>query len=621
MNLEKIGYRPLLSWLSLAVLVVLVCVLGMLQYRWIGEISEIEQKKLQDALQSSLNAVSRDFNLELNSACAALVPTEAEVNEGGREAAYGRRYARSKESGHVARLFSRIALAWQERGELTLHVLDRETGEFTRANWPDSWSGLKARLDARLRHEPGGPPDHMGSISDSSLIDLPRFGGFDRGGPSAPGRGPGEQDWLLLEVDTGYVAGAVLPDLLARHLGNNYQTDYRMNVVARANPALSIYQSDSRQSDRNDGPAVASVTLFDVMPFMTVRVGPGPGGPGRGPGRRTERNRGPGPGGPDGPRFGGRGFDGPGPLRGLSALGDSGRGRWLLSIRLNAGSLETVVGRVRRRNIAVSAAILLLILITAAALVRFSRRAQRLAEIEMEFVASVSHELRTPLTVIRTAAFNLRGRLANNPSQVERYGNLIREESEKLTAIVEQVLQFSSAKRGHVIREREPLSVESLIEDSLQSSRGILEETLCEVEKKIEPGLPLISGDSMALRHALQNLVNNAVKYGMEGVKWIGIFARADGAMIEIKVADHGPGIPREEQRHVFDAFFRGKKAVSDQIHGTGLGLNLVKKIVEAHGGTVDVQSEPGAGTSFIVRIPAYQMDQKNELTNSLDRG
>lgn len=208
---------------------------------------------------------------------------------------------------------------------------------------------------------------------------------------------------------------------------------------------------------------------------------------------------------------------------------------------------------------------------------------------------------------------------------MKRYGTLIGQESEKLTAIVEQVLQFSSAKNGRAIREREPLTVESLIEDSLQSSRAILEETACQVEKQIDPGLPPILGDSMALRHAVQNLINNAVKYGMDGVKWIGIFAHTaatpDGAIIEIRVADRGPGIPREEQQQVFDAFFRGKKAVADQVHGTGLGLSLVKTIVDAHGGTVRVESEPSVGTSFIMRIPARPMEPKHELMNSPGRG
>lgn len=187
--------------------------------------------------------------------------------------------------------------------------------------------------------------------------------------------------------------------------------------------------------------------------------------------------------------------------------------------------------------------------------------------------------------------------MANNPSQVERYGTLIQQEAQKLTAIVEQVLRFAGAKVGRVIRERELLAIEAVIQDAVRSSNGVLEGTRYVVEERIDPGLPLILGDSMALKHALQNLLNNAVHYGTEDGNWIGVFASTSrdrrGPFVEIRIADRGPGIPADEQAHIFDAFFRGKRAVQDQIHGTGLGLNLVKRIIEAHGGTVSVRSEP----------------------------
>jgi signal transduction histidine kinase len=602
------NYRSLLSWLSLAMLIALVCVLGALQYRWIGEISEIEQKKLQDYLRTSLAEISREFNSELSNACAALLPTNADVDELGRQRAYEQRYAKWKNSTNASKLFDRIAVTWEQNGQITLQMLNLESDTFAESDWPASWSAMNDRIAARLRG--GGPPGPSTSTESTSLIEIPRFGGFGRRGPPGPGH-PGEQEWLIVEIDPGYVASTVLPELLARHFGSNFQAEYQIDVFTKANPPVAIYQTGAR-NDRAIADAAASVSLFDVMPQVRERGGPGPG-------------RGPGWGRPGVPRpdaLPPPGERGPGPGRGFSAAGDPGRGRWQLSIRLNAGSLETVVGRARQRNLAISAAILLLMLATAGALVRFSRQAQRLAEMEMEFVTGVSHELRTPLTVIRTAAFNLRGRLAGNPSQVERYGTLIRQESEKLTAIVEQVLQFASAKRGRVIRRREPVSVESIIDDSLQSTRGILEHSLCQVDKEIEPGLPLILGDSMALTQAIQNLIHNAVKYGIDGNHWIGVFARTvpgphGNDMVEIQVSDRGPGIPRDEQRHIFDAFFRGKRAVADQVHGTGLGLNLVKKIVEAHGGTVAVQSEPGAGTNFMLRIPACPMEWKDEFTHS----
>jgi len=221
----------------------------------------------------------------------------------------------------------------------------------------------------------------------------------------------------------------------------------------------------------------------------------------------------------------------------------------------------------------------------------------------------VSHELRTPLTVIHTAAYNLRGRTAQNPSQVERYGELIQQESGRLKDLVEQVLSFASTAAGRVIHEREPVSVENVIDATMESSKPVIQAAHCTVERTVEEDLPVIMGDSMALRHALQNLVSNAVKYGAREESWIGIFASQTrehgGTAVEIRVADRGPGIPEDEQRHIFDPFFRGRRAVQDQVHGTGLGLNLAKKIVEAHGGTIRVKSGNSKGTEFIVRIPA----------------
>ena len=229
----------------------------------------------------------------------------------------------------------------------------------------------------------------------------------------------------------------------------------------------------------------------------------------------------------------------------------------------------------------------------------------------MDFVTGISHELRTPLTVIHTAAYNLQGKLSANPAQVERYGKLIQQESGRLKDIVEQVLQFASAKAGRVVQQREPLEVEEIIDQTIHESSAIVEAAHCVVEKRVQEGLPAIYADARALRLALENLVGNAAKYGSNGRGWIGISASAsadkDRRVVEIRVTDRGPGIPPEEQKRIFDPFFRGRRAVEDQVHGTGLGLNLVKKIVEAHGGSVAVRSGASQGTEFIVRIPAME--------------
>jgi signal transduction histidine kinase len=298
----------------------------------------------------------------------------------------------------------------------------------------------------------------------------------------------------------------------------------------------------------------------------------------------------------------------------------SDHGRWLLSVRHRSGSLEAAVDHARWRNLSVTAGILLLMLAAIGALVQFTRRAQKLAQLQMEFVAGVSHELRTPLSVIRTAAHNLGGRVISNATQVQRYGALIAEQTEKLTGIVEQVLAFSNARAGRVISTREVISIESVIEDALTASDRVIEESRCSVEKQVEAGLPPVLGDSTALQRVLLNLISNAAKYGGE-TGWIGIYASARDAAIEIRVADHGPGIPPEELGHIFDPFYRGKRAVEDQIHGTGLGLSLVKQIIEAHGGTVTVHSELGTGTEFTVLIPVAPADQIDEFADSVNRG
>jgi signal transduction histidine kinase len=508
--------------------------------------------------------------------------------EPDKEEDYAARYLRWKASARHDQLLSSVALIVPQGSTPVLRSLDLDKGIFQSAEWPGAWSPVRERYAAWLspepwenRRPPGPPPEGEGL-----LIELPRFGRPPRG-PRGAGPGPSNIEWLIVEVNLSYVQTVILPELLQRYLGSGGDLDYQAEVVTRSDPPALIYGSDPVQTARIGGSADASVGLFELQYDQIGRRG-----------------------GPLGGRGGGRG-------RGL----DPGGGRWELLVRHRAGSLEAVVSRARSRNLAVAAGILALMLVTVAALIWHTRQAQRLAGLQMEFAAGVSHELRTPLTVINTLAYNLRGKMAYNPSQVERYGALIQWESGKLTALVEQVLRFAGAQAGHVIREREPVSVEAVIEDSLQSSKALLEESGCAVEKRIEAGLPLILGDPTALKHAIQNLFSNAAKYGTEGSNWIGISASkstdGDAPVVEIRVADRGPGIPPEEQQQIFDPFYRGRRALEDQIHGTGLGLTLVKGIVEAHGGTISVRSEPMKGTEFALRIPAAPPEYQDEFTHS----
>jgi signal transduction histidine kinase len=548
--------RAWLAWASVIVLAVLCGGLALLQYRWIGEITDAERTRLHEQLQIRLGALSRGFSDDLSTALNALVPSAEEIARLGREAAYSEKYQRWRES-HDA-IFSRIALAIPEADGLRFEMLDLASGSFSPAEWPADWTSMRDRLLRRLNGEPI-PPNFEGP----PVIELPRF---------VPGMR--EQEWLLAEPDRTAVQQSLLAPLLNRYLGDSGRLDYDAEIV------------EAGETGRPEGRGApdASIALMR-MPR---------GGRGRGP----------------------RAIEPPPP-------GDAGPSQWRLLVWRRAGSLDALVESTRRKDLGISAGILALILATVALLVRLSRHAHYLAQLQMNFVAGVSHELRTPLTIINTAAYNLRGRVATRPDQVEKYGALIQAESEKLTLLVEQVLRFASVQAGHAIRAREPVAVDRLIDAGLRSSSAALAGASLTIEKRVDPDLPLILADELALRHALQNLVDNAVKYGAEGGHWIGISANpvdgAEGPAVEICVADHGAGIPEDEQPHIFDPFFRGRRAVQDQVHGTGLGLNLVKKIVEAHGGSIRVQSEPDKGTEFIVRIPAAPPEMQNEFAHSLD--
>ena len=578
-----------LPWIAVGLLALVCAVLGALQYRWTGEISGAERQRLQTSLRERLGLLQREFDSRISGFCAALQPGPSLVEALGREQAYAAQYRVWSQSQEP--LFRRIALAVPRDGLADFYDLNLNTLQFEPAEWPADWTTMRDRLLRRLRREPVGLEEFA---TGPAITECPRFG---RGG---------EEEWLLAEPDVAYLRQKTFPELLNRYLADSGKLDYDAEVVEAARPSEVIYQATLDPRSPIGANEDASVPLLEPLMMSGPpgrRIAPGNFGRGKGF---------PEPGGPPEGRPGFRPPGRPGaPPFGAPAARP---GLWLLRVRHHAGSLEAQVARVRARNLAVSGGLLVLILGTALLLVRLSRRAQQLAGLQMNFVAGVSHELRTPLAVIHTAAFNLRGKLARQPEQVEKYGALIQRESGKLSALVEQVLRFAGASAGQVLRKREEVMVEALVERSLPdasmeaAAAGNGSSRLPEIvfEKRIPPDLPRVLVDPEAMPHALRNLIENAIKYGGP---WVGISAAAtttrNGPAVEITVADRGPGIPADEIDHVFDPFFRGRRAIQDQVHGTGLGLNLVKRIVEAHGGSLRVESVPGHGARFVVRLPA----------------
>ena len=268
----------------------------------------------------------------------------------------------------------------------------------------------------------------------------------------------------------------------------------------------------------------------------------------------------------------------------------------------------------RTRNFALSSGILLLLTTTIILIVVSARRAHRLARQQLEFVAAVSHELRTPVAIIGTAAGNLADGVVEEPGRVKKYGATIQTEARRLGETVERVLQLAGIAAGRASAARTAIPVADLVRDAVAACQHEIDLAGASVEVDIAPeltklptdphGVQRVVGDAAALRSALQNLIINAIKYGGPN-PWVRVTAKSTSQKAtRITVEDHGLGIDAEDRKHIFEPFYRGREAVSRQIQGSGLGLHLVHRIIEAHGGRVTVQSELGQGSTFTIDLP-----------------
>jgi signal transduction histidine kinase len=278
-------------------------------------------------------------------------------------------------------------------------------------------------------------------------------------------------------------------------------------------------------------------------------------------------------------------------------------GPWQLVIKHRAGSLDAAVAQVRHRNLAISFGVLALLGLSLALLAIASRRAQTLAHRQLEFVAGVSHELRTPLAVICSAAENLADGVVDNREQIKQYGTLIRDEGRRLGGMVEQVLEFAGAQSGKRTYDLRQVNAQAVIEDALAALQLPIVEQGFTVEAQLPASLPAIQADQAALSRALQNLLTNAMKYSGEN-RWISLRGEVRGNELLLTVQDRGLGIPADELSHLGEAFYRGKEVVAAQIHGNGLGLSLVKHILQVHGGRLSVASKVGQGSAFTMHLP-----------------
>jgi signal transduction histidine kinase len=264
---------------------------------------------------------------------------------------------------------------------------------------------------------------------------------------------------------------------------------------------------------------------------------------------------------------------------------------------------------VRRQAMTFMAAFALLLGLIATGLIatyRLQRRESEIARLKSDFVANVSHDLKTPLSLIRMFAETLElDRVPDEARRREYYAVLTRE-SERLTRLIDNVLDFSRIESGRQRYDIAPGPVEPVVHEVLESFRHPLAQQGFAVDVAVAPDLPDVPLDAEAVKQALANLLDNAMKYSGDRRK-IRVGARRDGAGVAIEVADEGIGIPVSERERIFEKFYRIGRSETQGRRGSGVGLALVKHIVDAHHGGVTVEGGPGEGSRFTLHLPGSE--------------
>jgi signal transduction histidine kinase len=596
------SYFPYAVVIGLSAILVL---LAGLQYRWSNQVSQAERDRMEASLRIATTQFRQDFSRDLQSLCAGLQP-DPELLAGKDWDSYAIQSADWLKNSTYPDLASTLYLWQPEKGLLEL---DRKNRRFEPAAEPAALQPLLTRIKVQTdgNHQ-GRGFRQMAWLMDGTVPALVH-GLFVFNDPEdrRPPHPPALVGYAIILLNREFMQSKFLPELAARHFGGPDGFLYQVGVFMGEGADHPIYQSGPGIDKQTIKSADAVIELLDPRPRPPGPPGQ-PGGQPRGPGPPPNQQRAGGPPNPQGrnafayqERLGlARRFGMAGPAPAIAA---DARSTWSLVVRHRAGSVEAAVAGLRMKNLAISFAILLLLAASMALIILTTQRAQRLARLQMEFVAGVSHELRTPLAVISSAADNLTVGIVEDKSQVKLYGSLIGNEARRLEGMMEHILAFAS---GPNRRNYDPhlLDVGELIDRAISLCGSSIQEAQFQVEKHVASGLAPVLAEENGVLQCLQNLINNAVKYGGSN-RWVGIDARMEGSSVLISVADRGLGIEQQDLPYVFDAFYRGKSATEAQIHGTGLGLSLAKSFVQAAGGSISVKSTAGEGSCFTVRLPA----------------
>jgi signal transduction histidine kinase len=232
-----------------------------------------------------------------------------------------------------------------------------------------------------------------------------------------------------------------------------------------------------------------------------------------------------------------------------------------------------------------------------------------LARMKSDFVSTISHEFKSPLTSIRQLAEMLHSGRVPSEERRRQYYDVLLEQSERLSLLTENVLNLARIEEGRKGFELQGTDPAALLQDVVTSMQDRVRHEGFSIELEINKNLPMIMLDRDAVTQAITNLIDNAVKYS-GGSRRVLVTASDEGASLQIAVKDLGIGIREEDLDKVFERFFRGGDELTRTVRGSGLGLALVREIVEAHHGNVRAESEPGKGSTFFIRLPLPRREE-----------
>jgi len=272
---------------------------------------------------------------------------------------------------------------------------------------------------------------------------------------------------------------------------------------------------------------------------------------------------------------------------------------------------EDPVARASTRNRLVYVVLLALFYLTLSFGVVYTGRVlyreARLSRMKTDFVSLVSHELRTPVTSIRMFIETLALGRVQDPAQTQEVLRMLTQETERLSTLIERVLDWSRIESGRKEYNPETLLVSDVVETAVAAFRAQRLEGDLKLTVQVPEPAPPVHVDRVAIAGALLNLLQNAYKYSRED-KRIALTVRTRRRWVDITVEDHGVGIARRDHRRIFERFYRVDNLLTRRTEGSGLGLAIARRIVEAHGGNITLQSEVGKGSRFTLQLPVEKV-------------